>query len=242
MAARCCTYHPRSVSRAPEPPSAALPGMLAGLLRPQAYPHSVAGIELVQTHMSWILLTGSLAYKIKRPVRFAFADFSDGAHRAWLCEEEVRLNRRFAPALYLGVAPIRRDAHGLASFAGDGPAIETAVQMRQFDRRDELDALVAAGRVEPAELRRFGATLASIHATLGPPPAGSAHGRAPAVARVLRRNFAEWSAGTRQAVARAPLRHALAGYWSRRITDEHRFVYKPTGNQLLIAQLRYHYE
>ena len=223
MAAACCTYHAATVPSATLPgsvvPPAGFPTALLSLLRPEAYAHAVTGLRVVETHMSWVLLTGEYVYKLKRPVRFPFADFSDPAHRAHLCAEEIRLNRRFAPTLYLGVAAVH-DHGGVASFTGDGPVIETAVRMRQFDRREELDALVAAGGVEDAEFAAFGQRLAEIHASLPAPPAGSDYGTPAAVARVLRRNFAEWRAGavTHAAAATAPtaahaaatLRHRLA--------------------------------
>jgi uncharacterized protein len=66
-----------------------------------AFPHSVTKLELRETHISWIVLTGPFAYKIKKPVRFPFLDASTLARRRWLCEEELRLNRRFAPDLYV---------------------------------------------------------------------------------------------------------------------------------------------
>lgn len=172
MVTRSCTYDPTPVSstadiRPAPPPSAPLPETLRGLLRPGAYPHPVQQVELLATHMSWVLLAGEFAYKIKRPVRFPFADFTDPAHRAALCAEEIRLNRRFAPGLYLGTVQVHL-ADGAARIGGDGPVLETAVRMRQFDRRDELDARVAAGTVGTAEFADFGARLAAIHASLPP--------------------------------------------------------------------------
>src|SRR5690242_2551230 len=83
-----------------------LPGTLAGLLRPEAYPHPVKGVEIVTTHISWVLLAGEYAYKIKRPVRYPFVDLTSLERRRSLCEEEVRLNRRFAPELYLDVCGV----------------------------------------------------------------------------------------------------------------------------------------
>lgn len=208
MVTRSCTYDPTPVSstadiRPAPPPSAPLPETLRGLLRPGAYPHPVQQVELLATHMSWVLLAGEFAYKIKRPVRFPFADFTDPAHRAALCAEEIRLNRRFAPGLYLGTVQVHL-ADGAARIGGDGPVLETAVRMRQFDRRDELDARVAAGTVGPADFAEFGARLAAIHASLpaltptATPSQASRPGapaRAPGdprlVATVLRRNYAE---------------------------------------------------
>ena len=146
---------------------AILPEHLLGLLEPAAYPHAVRGVELVQTHISWVLLTGEYAYKIKRPVCYAFLDMREPQRRFELCHEELRLNRRFTTALYLDVCPIVRRG-GKARMGGDGPVLEHAVQMRQFPGEDELDRLLEAQRAEPAELRAFGGALADIHAMLPP--------------------------------------------------------------------------
>jgi uncharacterized protein len=155
----------------------ALPRQLHGLLTPAAYPHPVESIELVQTHVSWVLLTGRFAYKIKRPVQYPFVDLRSAERRAFLCREELRLNRRFAPDLYLGVCGVTSE-NGAARIGGGGEAIEHAVRMIQFDRADELDLLLAAGRVEPAALDAFGRSLAGIHSRLpavsGPAPWGRA--------------------------------------------------------------------
>lgn len=233
MAPTTCTYHPRAVPIAakpdtvaapspgpPNPPAGGidpgLPPELRGLLRPEAYPHPVANLQLLQTHMSWLLLTGDYVYKLKRPVRFAFADFRDPAHRAWLCAEELRLNRRYAPALYLDVAAVRRDPRsGAAHFGPEGPVLEHAVRMRQFDRRDELAALVPAGAIDATQFREFGGTLARHHDELPRLPAGSAHGAPATVARLLRRNLAEWYQQAPPGAARVRLRHQLAAQLRR---------------------------
>ena len=181
------------------------------MLRPEAYPHPVSSIQLLQTHMSWVLLTGDYVYKLKRPVRFAFADFSDPAHRAWLCAEELRLNRRYAPSLYLDVVAVRRDPRdGEARIGPDGPILEHAVRMRQFDRRDELATLVAAGAVAATEFREFGVALAIQHRALPTLPTDAPFGSPAAVARTLRRNLAEWYLQAPDGPVRLRLRRQLA--------------------------------
>jgi aminoglycoside phosphotransferase family enzyme/predicted kinase len=143
----------------------AFPGHLQALLSARAYPHAVRAVELIETHVSWILLTGEFAYKIKRPVQHSFVDQRALDRRQFLCHEEVRLNGRFARELYLGVCPIAaRD--GEAQVEGPGPVIEYAVRMRQFRRSDELDQLLQTTRLEPSELEVFGGELARIHARL----------------------------------------------------------------------------
>lgn len=186
-------------------PGCPLPAALQGLLRPEAYSHPVETVRVVETHMSWVLLSGPLAYKIKRPVKFAFADFRDPVHRAHLCEEEIRLNRRFAPGLYLEVRPIFLH-DGQASFVGDGAQIETAVCMRQFDRSAELDELVRSAAVTGEELEAFGATLAAMHGSLPPRTPRPAGAGSRQVSGMIRRNFAEALSLTAAAGTSAPLR------------------------------------
>jgi aminoglycoside phosphotransferase family enzyme/predicted kinase len=154
-----------------EPADRGLPPHLAALLTPRAYPHEVGEIRLVETHISWVLLTGGIAYKIKRPVRYPFVDLRSAERRRFLCEEEVRLNRRFAPELYEAVVPITVEA-GNARIGGSGEAVEHAVRMRQFARSEELAVLVAESRIGPDELRTFGRYLFGIHRELPAEVAG----------------------------------------------------------------------
>ena len=77
--------------------------LVESLLRPAAYPYPVKNIELLQTHISWVFLTGEFTYKVKKPVSFGFVDFSTLERRRFFCDEELRLNRRLAPELYLDV-------------------------------------------------------------------------------------------------------------------------------------------
>src|SRR5512143_2792758 len=119
---------------------------------PACYPHAVAGpVELVETHISWVLLAGDYAYKVKKPVRLPFLDFSTLAARRRFCEEELRLNRRTAPALYLDVVPLARTRRGPA-FGAPGDAIDYAVRMRRFAHGALADAMAASGALGAAEV------------------------------------------------------------------------------------------
>jgi uncharacterized protein len=165
-----------------------LPEHLSGLLEPASYPHPVRGVELLQTPISWVLLTGDYAYKIKRPVCYPFLDMRDGQRRLELCREELRLNRRFTTALYLDVCPIvQRDSK--ARMGGTGEVLEHAVRMRQFPRTEELDRLLEAGRSEAGELRDFGGALAGIHATLPRAMEGARWGDPAAVCAAITSNL-----------------------------------------------------
>jgi aminoglycoside phosphotransferase family enzyme/predicted kinase len=166
------------------------PDHLHALRYPRAYPHPVRAVDLIETHISWVLLTGRFAYKIKRPVHYSFIDLRRAAQRRQLCHEEVRLNRRFASELYIGVRAIRR-RRGEARIGGTGRIIEHAVRMRQFTRADQLDALLEARRIEPRELETFGGDLARVHERL--PAARTRHqwGRPATQVAGIRHNAAE---------------------------------------------------
>jgi aminoglycoside phosphotransferase family enzyme/predicted kinase len=184
----------RSRRRGPElNPSPAVPGLpshLLSLLRPEAYPHPVTDLRLIETHISWVLLTGEFAYKLKRPVHYSFVDLRSAERREFLCREEVRLNRRFAPHLYLGVSNIVA-AGGGVRIADDGQAVEHAVRMRQFDVEEGLDRLIDSGRIVAGELEDFGRDLASIHSGLPCVGDSQSWGTVESVRAQVRVNLAE---------------------------------------------------
>jgi len=142
---------------------------LVDLLRPSAFPHSVTRLDLRETNISWVILTGSFAYKIKKSVRLDFIDASTLALRRHLCEEELRLNRRLAADLYLDVVAITREADGLR-VAGSGPIVEYAVRMKQFEASQELLALLERGDINQQELVDLAHRLARFHETAAKAP------------------------------------------------------------------------
>lgn len=140
-----------------------LPETLAGLLDPGAFPHASEPPTVVETHISWVLLTGSFAYKLKKPVRFDFVDFSTLERREHFCREELRCNRAFAPELYLDVVPVTRDDRGRARIQGGGDVVDWAVKMRQFASDQQLEALLEQDALDVEALRTFGNALAAVH-------------------------------------------------------------------------------
>lgn len=140
--------------------------LIEALRDPSCYPHPVEHVEVIETHISWVLLAGERAYKIKKPVDFGFLDFSTLEQRRHFCNEEVRLNRRTAPDLYLGVVRLTGSAECPSDrlrIDGPGEAVEYAVAMRRFDLDDGFDRLLAAGRFEPAHAEALGEALAGLH-------------------------------------------------------------------------------
>ncbi len=106
--------------------------MIAGLCRPEAYSHGPECVDLVQTHISWVFLAGDLVFKVKKPVDYGFLDFTSLEKRRHFCGEEVRLNRRLCPDLYLGVEPLTLDGEGRVRMGGPGEPLDYAVKMKRM--------------------------------------------------------------------------------------------------------------
>ena len=165
--------------------------LVAALRSPAAYPHAVdEQVRVVETHISWVLLAGAYAYKIKKPIKLSFLDYSTLERRRRFCEEELRLNRRLAPALYLAVSTVGGSPDA-PRMDGSSPPLEYAVRMRRFSPADELAALLDADAVVPDDVARLGAGLARFHAEAAPAPPGSVFGLPDTAHRVTIDNFAE---------------------------------------------------
>ncbi len=134
--------------------------LINGLSRPETWPRPPGRVEVVQTHASVVLLGEDEVYKLKKPVDFGFLDYSDLEKRRLACEAEVRLNRRLAPGVYLGVVPVTAEPR----LGGEGEAIEWAVHMRRLPEGKTLRSLLAAGVCDAALLERVARTLASFFA------------------------------------------------------------------------------
>lgn len=149
--------------------------MIAALREPGRYAANGAGqaaarlerVDLVETHISCVLLAGDYAYKIKKPVNLGFLDFTSLAARRFYCEEEVRLNRRTAPALYLGVVAITGSASDPV-VGGEGTPIDYAVKMRRFSQDVLLDGMARSGMLATDCLDALGLRLAEFHQSLEP--------------------------------------------------------------------------
>ena len=160
----------------------------ATLLDPSCYPHRTGRIRVVETHISWVILTGEHAYKIKKPIDLGFADFSTLALRKHYCEEELRLNRRLAPELYVDVMALRGSGKA-PHIGGEGKILDYAVRMRQFSPGALASRALARGRFGPAEIDALAATISAFHART---PAAPVAGTAGAPATILawaRQNF-----------------------------------------------------
>lgn len=133
-------------------------------LRAAAFSHAAVDVRVCETHLSFVVLTGVIAYKVKKALKLDFVDASSVERRRELCEEELRVNRRFAAELYLSVVPIVVINDRLA-FDAVGPPIDYAVKMRQFDPSDEMQALLQENHLVAADLEMLGERIAAIHAS-----------------------------------------------------------------------------
>jgi aminoglycoside phosphotransferase family enzyme/predicted kinase len=153
-----------------------LPPLIAALMQPQRHAAGVQRVELVQTHISWVLLAGDVAYKIKKPVKLPFLDFSTLSLRHQACLDELRLNRRFAADIYLDVVSLYNTPDN-PQWEGSGPPIEVAVKMRRFDEASRLDRVCARHELLPSHLSDLADTVLRFHesAAVAPPDSGFAN-------------------------------------------------------------------
>jgi len=141
----------------------------AALMHAECYPHPVREIRPLETHISWVLLTGDYAYKIKKPVNLGFLDFSTVEMRSHYCKEELRLNRRLAPDVYIEVVPVRGTAE-TPHIGGDGPVLDYAVKMREFPQEALASRMLERDAFGAVEIDALAALIANFHA--GAAPAG----------------------------------------------------------------------
>jgi aminoglycoside phosphotransferase family enzyme/predicted kinase len=167
-----------------------LPPLIAALLETKRYPDPATCVELVETHASWLLLAGAFAYKIKKPVTLPFLDYGTLSKRQACCDAELRLNRRFAPDLYLQVVPITGTATD-PQVGGSGEAIEFAVKMRRFAEAGRLDHLCTRGQLHAKQMSALAATIAEFHEQAAMAPANTHFGEPEQVLAPALANFAE---------------------------------------------------
>jgi aminoglycoside phosphotransferase family enzyme len=133
------------------------------LSRPENYPGKPLAIESIETHFAWVFLAGRFAYKMKKPLKFRELDLTTLATRRVNCELEIALNRRLAPAVYLGAVPLY-GAGRRFSLEGPGTPVEWLVKMQKLPRERALDRLAATGQIDDAQLRALLEQLARFYA------------------------------------------------------------------------------
>jgi aminoglycoside phosphotransferase family enzyme len=152
--------------------SQGLDGALAAkvrfLLQPASYPEPTQEVRAIETHMSWVFLTDRFAYKLKKPVRFPFLDFSTVELRRHFCEEEIRLNRRLAPRVYIGTLPLTAAEGGALSIAGTGHAIDWLVKMHRVNAERMLDYAIQHDTATSEDIDRLAWRLAAFYRAAPP--------------------------------------------------------------------------
>jgi aminoglycoside phosphotransferase family enzyme/predicted kinase len=164
--------------------------LIDALRDPARYDHPVDRVDLIETHISWVLLAGDYAYKIKKPVDFGFLDFSTLEKRGHFCREELRLNQRLAPSLYLEVVTIGGPAEAPRLGATD-QVIEFAVKMKRFDEALRLDHLLTAIKLESSHIDALADELAAFHQVAARAGEDSEYGEPDLVFQPVLENFAQ---------------------------------------------------
>jgi aminoglycoside phosphotransferase family enzyme/predicted kinase len=164
--------------------------LIEALSAPSAYPEPVESVEVQQTHISIVFLAGSFAYKIKKPVDLGFVSYRTLEERRHFCEEEVRLNRRLAPEIYLGVVPVTRQVNEIR-IDGTGAVIEWAVKMKRLPDEATLRAHLERGDLGIEPLDQLACRLARFYALADAGDRVAAGGSLETIARNARENFAQ---------------------------------------------------
>jgi aminoglycoside phosphotransferase family enzyme/predicted kinase len=194
-----------SSERAREINAAAARVLVRSLRDPRRYDPPVNGVELIETHISSVLLAGDFAYKIKKPLDLGFLDFRRLAQRRHACEEEVRLNRRLAPHVYLDVVPIT-GTPAAPRLGGQGTPFEFAVRMRRFAADATLDRVDARGQLSARQIEAVATTVARFHAgDCARAERNAAWGTPDAIRAPMEQNFVQLAALLEDAASRAQL-------------------------------------
>ena len=187
-----------------------VPRLIAALSDPAAYPGSAAvdAVEVRQTHISVVFLAGRHVYKIKKPVVLEFLDYGTLEQRRRYCEEEVRLNRRLAGSVYLGVVAVTREANGLR-MEGDGEVVEWAVKMERLPEEATLDARLRRGEIGVSVIAGIARRIAEFHARAARGKAIAACGRFDVVAANAAREHRAGGGVCRRGAPAAPCTSGL---------------------------------
>jgi len=169
------------------------PDLVASMTRPSFYHHRPDTVDLIQTHISFIFIAGDLVYKVKKPVDFGFLDFTTLEKRKYYCEQEVLLNRRFAPDVYVGVSEITENGEGILLPDGEGSVIEYAVTMKRIPEEKMLHRLMEAGRITADDVRRVGRYLAQAYGKIPSDAKARKFGSPDAIATNVMENFDQTS-------------------------------------------------
>jgi len=174
--------------------------LVQNLMQPQCYKHPVNELRLIETHISWVILTGDFAYKIKKPIRLDFLDFSTLEKRYFYCQREIELNQRLAPDVYLGISNIsgsqenpqmgsEQSEQSELSKQSENSTIEYAVKMRQFTQSSQLDRMLVSGKLQSYHVDAFSDLIAAFHQNINIAREGDEFGQFENILRPVNENF-----------------------------------------------------
>lgn len=195
------------------------------LLRPEAYRRPPTRVSLRETHASYLFFADQRVYKVKKPVNLGFLDFSTLEKRHHFCEEEVRLNRRLAPRIYLGVVPIVRLAGGDLRVAGEGEIIEWAVEMVRLPEERMLDRLLDHGEIDNLQINELVQCLVDFHRQANTGPGVDEYGSPESVSFNVVENFDQtrtFAGAVSSGALLSPSLHAFLESRARAFLDTHR--------------------
>ena len=192
--------------------------LIERLATPEALGHPVEDLEVVETHISCVLLAGPFAYKFKKPVDFGFLDFSTLEQRRFYCEEELRLNTRLAPELYLAVVAATGTADS-PRLGGPGAPIEYCVKMRRFPSAAQLDRVLARGELTAGRIEALARSIAQFHARAECASADAPYGSASQVGQYALENFTQIGSGPPEVASREQLASLCA--WTETQLERH---------------------
>ncbi|PIE44240.1 MAG: hypothetical protein CSA50_01270 [Gammaproteobacteria bacterium] len=162
--------------------------LITALQSAELYDHRIDSFQLIETHISWVILTGDYVYKIKKPVDFGFLDFTTLNKRHHFCQEELRLNQRLAPDLYLNLVTINGTPEA-PTINGQGPVLDYAIKMKQFPQEGLLDKLQAEQKITAAHITELGQLIAQFHLNIESAPVDSRFGTPAQVYAPVAQNF-----------------------------------------------------
>jgi len=193
--------------------------LIERLATPEGLGHPVEDLEVVETHISWVLLAGPFAYKFKKPVDFGFLDFSTLEQRRFYCEEELRLNTRLTAELYLAVVAVT-GTEDSPRLGGSGVAIEYCVKMCRFPRAAQLDRVLARGELTAGLIEALARSIAQFHARAECASADAPNGSTSEVGRYALENFTQIGNGPPEVASRERLASLCA--WTETELERHR--------------------
>jgi len=162
--------------------------IIQAMQTPEFYDHEVSEVTMLQTHISWVFLTGKFAYKVKKPMNFGFLNFTELEQRKHFCEEEIRLNKRLADQIYINTVKIT-GSESQPALNGDGDTIEYAVKMRQFDQSQLIDKLLSDDQLQPMHIDDIAKQAADFHQNIAIADNQSELGTAESVYAPVIQNF-----------------------------------------------------